>query len=278
VYFIALASNAELPELPVSVMEAGLPAESSTRDVLLAPGRFQVYFRGEDEGFTEERSSTVNYAIGASSREYVLRFTSSTSAVVALRIDPADRVLAWTMDALEIADSEGRIAWRWDGSVAALMRASECFFVSGIPDARPAKGTSGVEVICLGGDPNFQVDIDAETGARLATGFEVRVRFAARRLLPGYQLDFRRALGDLAGLRHDLRTLRQTNAETLVQLSNELRSAHHRARAVEEELAQARAEAGSARQALASLESSWHRLRSRRSWRLINRLLRLDAD
>lgn len=307
VYFIALASNAGVPALPMSLMEASLPQPIQPGSVLADASRVQVYWRGSNQPFSEARSVGLSYPVGADAREHALYLPADSGGITTLRIDIADRPLVASLYTLEVQGADGGAIWTWRKSDNELLRAMDCFFIASPPaGGAPERTKLGLDVVSIGNDPRFEIDLPPAASAKLAEGGSVLIKFASRRLLPGYLIDLRSTLAAVAATKDELVELRTAVSATVSNLTAALREAQQQAALRQEALARAerraalaedalsRAEqraavaqdaldlaerqAAEIQDALSRAEQRWARLRAQRWWSLLNRVFRLESQ
>jgi 2-polyprenyl-3-methyl-5-hydroxy-6-metoxy-1,4-benzoquinol methylase len=278
IYFLAIATNGAIPELPNSVMEATLQGPEVLQTVLVPTSRFQAYWRVADEPYSEERSGWLTYPVGADVREYSVRLPIETGSVVdSLRIDFADKPLVCHLVLLDVCNTAGEVVWQWNRSDDTFDNASECFFVPSSADLRPMGQTAtGLDIISTGIDPYFEIRLEDEQAARLGKGVLVRVRFATSRLLPSYQPDVLALMAELSTARREQAHLNAAALHTLSEMAEVVKQAQSRESEAREAAERSEQRADDAMAALARSEQRWARLQRHRWWKRLNGWFQLD--
>lgn len=268
IYFIALASNKALPDLPNSLMEASLP--DMPRNVLVETSRLQAYWRSVEEDFSEARAVGLTYPVGSAAREYVLGISSSETTVATLRIDLADRPLVCHISSLHLTNSEGETVWTWDGLPSAFARASECFFLPRqSPQSARSQSSRGIDLVVTGADPHFEIDLERDLAESLKSGFELHTEFSTQRLLREYDVDLLSLNKDLAAVLTEMDVIKK---ELIAERSSIVASVAELSSSV----AEAQRREAAASEAQRQTEAQLFRLRNNRWWSLANSIFRFE--
>ncbi len=274
IYFVALASNGPLPELPNSLMEASVPRALDVPNVLVEASRLQVYWGTRDQAFSEERSASLSYPVGAAEREYAL-FVPACVGIDTLRIDVSDRPLVCHLKSLSLRDGEGQEVWSWNGSPDTCVRASECLFILTASGGVGAD-SPGMDIAVTGGDPHFEIDLGPEVSSRIADGFSLLAEFSSRRLLGSYQIDLRSLAADFTTASDQLAAQCSAAIEAMREATETLGEARREEETARAGAKEAQVRASAADQALLRAEAQLARIRGHRWWNLLNRVFRLD--
>jgi SAM-dependent methyltransferase len=229
-YFLALATNGELPELPNSVMEASPPGRSDPHSVLVPTSCFQIYWRSEESRFIEEQSASFTYPVGADLREYRLRLALPPSASVGrLRIDFADQPLVMHLVLLSVFGASDEVIWQWNRDDRTLENPSECFSVPrGGGALAVGRSRGGLDLVSTGIDPHFEVALSQEQSARLSGGAELRAQFASSRLLPSFESDALTLLAEIAAARREAADQNLAALRTMAEMAQVVKQAQAR--------------------------------------------------
>ncbi len=279
IYFIAVASNHALPDLPNSLMEASLPDVRS--NVFVETSRLQAYWRSDEEDFSEGRAVSLTYPVGGATREYLLGISSSETTIASLRIDLADRPLVCHLSSLHLTNSEGETVWTWDGLPSEFARASECFFLPRQSSQSGGRQSSrGIDLIVTGADPHFEIDLERDLAEKLKSGFELHTEFSTQRFLREYEVDLISLAKDLAAIKSEVSADRSSIISIMDAIKKELIAERSSIVASVAELSSAIAEAqrreAAAGDAQRQTEAQLLRLRSHRWWSLANRIFRFE--
>jgi SAM-dependent methyltransferase len=282
IYFLALASNGPLPQLPNSLMEASSATAPAVRTILVKSGRLQLFWRRSNEGYEEERSAIGYYPVGAGARDYSVRITSDKTRaddsqvqeLVALRLDIADEPLICTLFGLKITDG-GQTLWQWDGDLEAIAQPADLVL---LPNA--AGPSAGVDFVCTGVDPHFELRLPVDVMKSLGADTALIARFSTQELLAPYQGEM---LGHIAALRGELSRQQHDFAQAISRLQTQaeewqrlLGAAQQRSLDGERELAQSRERELVALERTRRVEDALVRLHSHRWWPVLNRLFQLE--
>jgi len=173
IYFVALASDEDVPQLGASVFEAEDAAGATPRSGSILEAR--VYFVGDVRGdYDQAHSEGVLYAADGERRTVEIEITA-TGAPARLRLDPADAPCAIELYGVALQDAEGAEIWRWQGGCDGFRRMAGVFCRT---------GRKGVELLCLNDDPQLELVVPPEVFSRVAGGsLRLVLEMAARPLL-----------------------------------------------------------------------------------------------
>lgn len=172
-YFVALASDGELPTLDATVYEIdetqiGASAKQGNRV------ECKAYWEVEaGSGWSEQHAMGCYIAAGAEPRiaRLELREPAAALKVSKLRFDPSDRPGVVELHALDVCDVEGRVVW------SLHTQADTAIEVFGAH--RLGKGWP-VELIVAGNDPWFEVPVPDTVLSQMQNGWMLSVRLSVR--------------------------------------------------------------------------------------------------
>jgi O-antigen biosynthesis protein len=172
-YYIALASAAELPVLDGTVYEA--PVEATADIGKAAGGRVEckLYWRNSDESYSEQKSmGCLTLADGTlQTVKLTVREPRSDASVAALRFDPCDRPAVIRLVELNVHTAAGDLAWSWDHNPASLKNANGAFLLT---------SASEPTLVSYNDDPWLEIPLPAETAELLGEGSTLTVSLRVR--------------------------------------------------------------------------------------------------
>jgi O-antigen biosynthesis protein len=157
VYFIAVASNADLPEFSSGFYETSTTAEIAEASAVSNQRHtfVQVYWGVESSNgvFSEQASTSVEVGLDAALREIAIElpFVFGDTQLVSLRLDPSSTPAVATLRYLSIEGSDGETIWEIKANSPEV-------------SASPSALVSGEEVwriTCLTEDPQIHIRIPA---------------------------------------------------------------------------------------------------------------------
>lgn len=150
IYFIALASDSDLPSLETSVYESQLLAEKNHAPPYLEARLYISEAVGGDvRPYTEERGAAVVYPLDGTMQSIDLVFPSDLKQIDRLRLDIANAPTAIRLQSVSLFQA-GNQLWNWDGDVGIF---ANMYGVVSINDQ------SGTILFCLDYDPQFELEI-----------------------------------------------------------------------------------------------------------------------
>ena len=174
-YFLALASDAALPELAGSLYEA----KGDDRLKNGAYTRESKLYLSERHGeairpFGEDRTVAMDYPVCGESQVLELRLPDDLAPLAALRLDIANGPVAIRLHAMTLKQADGMNVWMWPGGCEAFLR---CGGVVCLQDA------AGWLLLCVNDDPQFELAIPEPVLAKVTGGAVLRLEITARPLL-----------------------------------------------------------------------------------------------
>jgi len=172
IYFLALASNAELPELGVSVFES-----HQTTDIFkAAPAvrEIRVYFAFDgDAGYEQARSHGVGYPENGEHQSIALSLSAS-SKINKLRLDLSSAPSAVLLHGIYLQHGDGSVLWQWDGATSSF---------GNIGGLSIRSTPAGLLFLCWNDDPYFDLVLPPDVLASLQSNASLVVELTPRPLL-----------------------------------------------------------------------------------------------
>lgn len=174
-YFLALASDAALPELAGSLYEV----KGDDRLKNGAYTRESKLYLSERHGeairpFGEDRTAAMDYPVCGESQVLELRLPADLAPLAALRLDIANGPVAIRLHAMTLKQADGTNVWMWPGGCETFLR---CGGVVCLQDA------AGCLLLCVNDDPQFELAIPEPLLSRVTGGAVLRVEMTAQPLL-----------------------------------------------------------------------------------------------
>lgn len=175
IYFVAVASDGDLPVLGASLYESTHLAESKG-EASYSEARVYISERveGVAQAYGEARGAAQVYAIDGETRVIDLLLPDDLEPLVRLRLDIANAPAAIRLHEFVLHQAGGDEIWRWDGGC-------DVFANSGGVLCLPCD--SGVTLLCLNDDPQFDVSIPPAILALVQGGAFLRLELTAKPLL-----------------------------------------------------------------------------------------------
>ncbi|MDA8151235.1 MAG: glycosyltransferase [Acidithiobacillus sp.] len=177
----------------------------------------QVFWRGNDELFTETRSERILLPIGLDRQR--VHFTFPKGLVQALRFDPSDWKGFLRLYAMRLLDGTDCL-WTWDGDVETLLRGS----LHGIFPAPLKTGEEGMVLSLLDDDPWLELPVSPEIISR-AEHLEVELSWPMSADYLAVQEEWEDILKKNQRLATELESMQQTNQVQADELTAALRAA-----------------------------------------------------
>lgn len=146
VYFLALASNAALPELGASVFEG----HQATNIFKVAPAvrEIRVYFACDgDAGYEQSRSHGVGYPENGEHQSIMLSI-SAGSKIKKIRLDLSSAPSAVLLHGFFFQQRDGAMLWQWDGTTSSF---------DNIGGLSIRSTPAGLLFLCWNDDPYFDL-------------------------------------------------------------------------------------------------------------------------
>ena len=172
-YYVAVASDADLPLLDGSLYEATGGSVSDISKV--ADGRIEckLYWRAIADEYSEAHA--MGLYVRSDGNEQLARFEirkpGSAISVGALRLDLSDRPGVIEIQGIELLDPDAAVAWRWDRKPASMHNVNGSFFLS---SALPPT------LIVFNDDAWLELPVPDDTLARIGEGWTIAVRLSAQ--------------------------------------------------------------------------------------------------
>ncbi len=172
-YYVALASDGELPSLDASLYEidAALLGMSATQGDRI---ECKVYWQPiAGSGWSEQHAMGCYIPAGETPRtaRMELREPAADLSVARLRFDPSDRPGVIELHALDILDTDGQTVWTLDGQVDAAI---EVFGAHRLGTQWP------VTLIVSGDDPWFEVPVPDDVLGRIRNGWVLSAQISVQ--------------------------------------------------------------------------------------------------
>lgn len=175
IYFIALASNGDLPGLGTTVFEMPQNSDAVSIEKQLEA---RVYVSEEVDGgvrpFSEERTASQCYVMDCQRQILRLDMPEDLQPICKLRLDIANGPTAVCLHALTLHQADGREIWNWDGRTEAFQGMSGLFAWS---------ENAEVLLLCVSGDPQFELLIPPAKRVLIRGGDFMRVEITPKPLL-----------------------------------------------------------------------------------------------
>ncbi|HEX8609671.1 MAG TPA: hypothetical protein VF800_00075 [Telluria sp.] len=155
---------------------APAPLRFQTRPAPAPRMASQLFWRGPEQDFSEERALSLPIVLDGS--EQVLHFTLPPGVVgiERLRFDPADGILAMRLASLELISPKGALMWRWDCDAHAGQDWRAVRF---------CEADGETLLLTTGSDPQFHPALPGSVRARLGAGCSLSVVMAPQPPLVG---------------------------------------------------------------------------------------------
>lgn len=175
IYFVAVASDGDLPLLGASIYERSQLAElKGEASYLEARLYISERVEGVAQAYGEARGAAQVYALDGKAKIIELIFPDDLAPLIRLRLDIANAPAAISLYRLSLHQVGGDEIWRWDWG-------GDVFINSGGVLCLP--GDSGATLLCLNDDPQFEVAIPPAILALVRGGARLRLELAAKPLL-----------------------------------------------------------------------------------------------
>lgn len=156
IYFVALAGDADLPVLGVSVYETGVHGKANAvAEAAFLEARVYLSERvdGVAQAYGERRGDAMVYPLDGVAKTIDLTFPGDLQPLARLRLDIANSHAAIALHALSLHNADGEELWRWDGGCDAFVSPGD---VVCIP------GERGATLLCLNDDPQFDLAVPSD--------------------------------------------------------------------------------------------------------------------
>jgi len=175
IYFVAVASDGDLPLLGASIYESAHLAESKGEASYLE-ARVYISERvdGVAQAYGEARGAAQVYALDGEAKIIDLVLPDDLEPLVRLRLDIANAPAAIRLHGFSLHQTGGDEVWRWDGGC-------DVFANSGGVLCLPED--SGATLLCLNDDPQFELAIPVAILALVQGGARLRLELTAKPLL-----------------------------------------------------------------------------------------------
>ena len=177
----------------------------------------QVFWRSNDELYTETRSERILLPIGLDRQR--VHFTFPKGLVQALRFDPSDRKGFLRLYAMRLLDGTDCL-WIWDGDVETLLRGT----LHGIFPAPLKTGEKGVVLSLLDEDPWLELPVPPEILSR-AEHLEVELSWPMSADYMAVQEEWEDLLKQNQRLATELESMHQSNEVRTGELTTALQAA-----------------------------------------------------
>lgn len=175
IYFVAIASDGDLPVLGASIYESTHLAESKGETSYLeARAYISERVEGVAQVYGEARGAAQVYALDGEAKVIDLVLPDDLAPLVRLRLDVANAPAAIKLHGFALHQAGGDEIWRWDGGC-------DIFVNSGGVLCLPSQ--SGANLLCLNDDPQFDVAISPAILALVQGGAFLRLELTAKPLL-----------------------------------------------------------------------------------------------
>lgn len=173
-YFVALASDGELPSLDVTVYEVTATAGEVISKTQGGRIECKVYWQADVDDAWSERHAMGCYVLADGSERVArleLREPAAELKVRRLRIDVIDRPGIVELIDVALADSAGKIFWSWRSD---FVTKPEVFGAYVLEDGWPIK------LLVPGDDPWFELPVPDHVLSQISNGCELLLRLSAR--------------------------------------------------------------------------------------------------
>nr|ADZ55348.1 glycosyltransferase [Burkholderia humptydooensis]AEO78273.1 glycosyltransferase group 1 protein [Burkholderia humptydooensis] len=173
-YFVALASDAALPTLDVTMYEVADNAGGSAADAHDERAECKIYWQTDVDGKWSERHAMGCYVLAGDTERVArleLRDPAAELKVRRLRLDPSDRPGVVALHAVDLLDANGRTVWSWHDDANA---APEIFGAHRLGSGWP------ITLVVPGNNPWFEVPVPEHVLSRIANNWALSVRLAVR--------------------------------------------------------------------------------------------------
>jgi SAM-dependent methyltransferase len=196
IYFLALASDRDLPELGTSLYEIteDLPA-GAVQAILEACMYFSEVVDGELQSYSEGRATRSAYHLDGQRRSISLAFPSDLSALARIRLDISSGPVAINLHGMALLQPDGDELWGWDGATPVFSNVGGMSF-------RNTK--AGLLLLCWNTDPQADLILPQESLAGLKPGASLVIDLTPRPLIDALPAVFEQDERLIAELRADL--------------------------------------------------------------------------
>jgi len=153
IYFVAVASDGDLPVLGTSIYEADKLATNSDSPKFL---ELKIYFseliEGQVTGYSESRTVYGLYLADTVVQRVQLYFPESIASINSIRLDIANAPAAVRVVSFKILDSDGNLIWHSNQFEHEVQGYGQIVF----------RDDTGVWVLCLNDDPQCELKLSAE--------------------------------------------------------------------------------------------------------------------
>jgi len=175
VYFLALASDAELPVLPATALPNALPEDNNQSitnlDVMLY---LSETVAGKPTFYNQLRSLGEGYLLDGQRKKIDLSFPEDLAPLASLRLDIASAPVAIYLHKFALLDAKGKEQWSWNRDCAVFIN------LKGMIALPQAKGAC---LLCVDDDPQAELSIPAEILRVITAGSYLHLEFTPRPLL-----------------------------------------------------------------------------------------------
>ncbi|WP_418230138.1 glycoside hydrolase family 99-like domain-containing protein [Burkholderia mayonis] len=173
-YFVALASDGELPSLDVTVYEVSAVAGEAISKTQGGRIECKVYWQTDVDDAWSERHAMGCYVPGDGSERVArleLREPATELKVRRLRVDVIDRPGIVELIDVDLVDADGKVFWSWRTDFVAK---PEVFGAYVLDDGWPIK------LVVPGDDPWFELPVPGHILGKITNGCELLLRLSAR--------------------------------------------------------------------------------------------------
>lgn len=175
IYFVAVASDGELPALGASLYEShGESLANAAAEFLEARVYLSERVNGAALPYGEARGAAQVYHLDGAHKTLQFVFPVDLQPLARLRLDIANAPAAIALHALALHGADGAEIWRWDGGC-------DAFASPGGVMCWPA--AEGVLLLCLNNDPQFELAIPPQVLALVRGAASLRIELTPMPLL-----------------------------------------------------------------------------------------------
>lgn len=208
-YFIAVASNAKVRPLPISLFE-------NSRHGFPATGDFEIrlYWAGDDE-FAEARSVSAFTDVGAHERTVTLLMPDQADRVQRLRLDLGDYPSMVRLIDMRVLSGAGDAFWTWDGKPEPFVNTSQL-----VAAVQCDQAQHEVVFYALGNDPHVELCLPAVTMDHVRGGCTIELKLSIHSLQEGFPslvslLTTKQSTEPAVGARETARQLKECELELI---------------------------------------------------------------
>lgn len=175
VFFLALAGDVDLPILGATIVESRADNLRSPETSLLEMRLYLSELVDESaQPYQQERGAAQVFSLDSARKSIRLVLPPDTQSLYRLRLDIANAPAAIQLHTLVLQDASGSELWRWEGDCESFLnpRGVVCCRVG-----------SGVTLLCLNDDPQFDLAIPGENLARAGGGSNLTIELTPKHLL-----------------------------------------------------------------------------------------------